>query len=700
MDPLVAIALKVFDVALILFGFGAVIFLHELGHFVAAKWAGIRVLAFAIGFGPAFVTFRKGLGWRRGSSEHEYRERVVRAADQGSTSTISPTEYRINMLPLGGYVKMLGQDDAHPEYRSDEPDSFNRCPIWKRMVIISAGVVMNLLTAAALYVIVFTVGLRTEPAVVGYVMDASPAAEAVAVNADELGISETGLKPGDRVLEIGGRTPASFNDLILATAMAKEHDALKILVERPGVDAPVQFSITPRTGVQGLLELGITPAVTTTIRDPKSESIRSELQSVLETVGLGEVKPGMRLVSVDGEPVSQAAEIGEIVTRGRGAPVHLVFESDTGHVEADLDPEPELDTVNIGSEREPVLMKHIVGLTPVMTVGPLDPSARGYTQGLRTGDVFVRLGSTPYPNVAQGTAEIKARAGSTIEADVLRSEEGRPPEIVHLVMEVLGTGRIGFVIGSGFDDVLLALPPPADDPYPASAVVTRPGSRLLTLGGEPVDDFADIQRVLQRASDSAEVSDAGLEVPLRLRLPLNPSSDKPIERDSVLVLGPDDVSRIASLRWGLPIGPGVFEQEWTVLKASGPLDAIALGLRETRRVMRITYMTFLRLFEGSISPTNLNGPIGIVHSGTIVAERGVVWLLFFFALVSVNLAVINFLPIPITDGGHMLFLIWEQVTGKPVSIAVQNAATLAGLILIVSVFLFVTYNDILRLFGS
>jgi len=205
---------------------------------------------------------------------------------------------------------------------------------------------------------------------------------------------------------------------------------------------------------------------------------------------------------------------------------------------------------------------------------------------------------------------------------------------------------------------------------------------------------------LQDSADNATNPDGGLELPLRLTLPLHDDAGDPIERHGVLVLNADEAQHVASLGWTLPIPPGVFEQEWTVLKASGPANAIALGLRETRRVMKITYLTFLRLFDGSISPTNLNGPIGIVHTGTIVAERGFVWLLFFFALVSVNLAVINFLPIPITDGGHMLFLIWEQVTGRPVSIAVQNAATLAGLVLIVSAFLFVTYNDILRLFGS
>src|SRR5688572_12339515 len=107
------------DLLLEILGFGLIVFVHELGHFAAAKWAGIRVLAFAMGFGPALLSWRKGLGFRFGSSEKEYLTRVNALASAGTTiegarstyHSISPTEYRLNWLPFGGYVKMLGQDD-------------------------------------------------------------------------------------------------------------------------------------------------------------------------------------------------------------------------------------------------------------------------------------------------------------------------------------------------------------------------------------------------------------------------------------------------------------------------------------------------------------------------------------------------------------------------------------------------------------
>ena len=118
-----------------------------------------------------------------------------------------------------------------------------------------------------------------------------------------------------------------------------------------------------------------------------------------------------------------------------------------------------------------------------------------------------------------------------------------------------------------------------------------------------------------------------------------------------------------------------------------------------RSVMTSTYVTFARLFQGSVKIEHLKGPVGIADVGTKVARKGFVWLLFFLALISVNLAVVNFLPIPIADGGHFIFLLYEQITGKPVSVAVQNVAAIAGLMLVIGMFLLVTYNDIANLIG-
>jgi regulator of sigma E protease len=135
------------------------------------------------------------------------------------------------------------------------------------------------------------------------------------------------------------------------------------------------------------------------------------------------------------------------------------------------------------------------------------------------------------------------------------------------------------------------------------------------------------------------------------------------------------------------------------MKASNPLEALHFGYDETKRVMGMTYLTFARLAQGTVKIEHLKGPIGIAHLGTLVADRGFIWLLFFLALISVNLAVINFLPLPIVDGGQFLFLLYEAIRGKPVPVGFQNGVTMVGLVLIAGMFLVVTFNDVRNLLG-
>ena len=112
-----------------------------------------------------------------------------------------------------------------------------------------------------------------------------------------------------------------------------------------------------------------------------------------------------------------------------------------------------------------------------------------------------------------------------------------------------------------------------------------------------------------------------------------------------------------------------------------------------------TYVTFARLFQGTVKVEHLQGPVGIAHIGTMVASRGIIWLLFFLALISVNLAVVNFLPLPIVDGGQFLMILYEQLRGRPLPLKVQEVVTIAGLVFIGAMFLLVTFNDLKKLIG-
>lgn len=716
----------ILDLALVIIAFGLIIFFHELGHFLAARWAGIRVIAFALGFGPAAFSWRKGLGFRRGSSQREHDQLVATE----SAARISPTEYRLNVLPFGGYVKMLGQDDMDPTQVSSARDSYQSCKPWKRMIVISAGVVANLIIAALLFVIVFSVGLPSEPAKVGSIESGSAASRAVATNAEALGITERGLLPGDTVLTIGGKRAVSFQDLVLASAMARPGKPINLTVERAGVPQPLEFTILPETSpYSGMLEIGIGPAASTRVQPVElTPAEETRWREATALVGLDGVMPGMRLDFIGPAdragtesfaPATSAQDIVDALRDADGAPITLAFTNaddprlhyatihPRGQLEeADLDPDPKVLA----------LYQHIAGLSPVMKVGAVPEGAPKH--GLLPGDTFVRLGAIEYPSTARGILEIRAHKGREIPIIVERRDASGAVSQVSLAPRVDRDGRIGFNVADTADEsALVALPPDRIRPLtgdgvdvlppPAAGAIIRPGTRIAAVSGEPVATFEALRWAIVRACrdaiariapapETASASDAPIEISLTTIPPIGGGS---IQETTVLRLTPAEAARIAALSWEPPFAIGAFfEMEQMTLKADGPLDAVRMGVSETHRWMMMTYATFARLFQGTVKVEHLKGPVGIAHLGTLVASQGTLKLLFFLGLVSVNLAVVNFLPLPIVDGGQFLFLLYEQIKGKPVPVAVQNITTLAGLALIGCMFLIVTFNDIRGLF--
>ena len=706
---LVGFLSSLIDLLLVIVGFGLIIFLHELGHFVAARWAGIRVLAFAIGFGPALFSWRKGIGLRAGSSEAEAVNRF-RAGER----SISPTEYRLNWLPFGGYVKMLGQDDADPTARSDAPDSYQCCVPWKRMIVISAGVVANLITAAILFVIVFSAGLKTEPAKIGAVYPGTPAAAVVARNAAELGGAEPGLRPGDEIVEIDGDAPRSFQDIILAAAMAERDVPVDMVVKRPGVSGLLSFRITPEIGpLSGLLEFGFAPARSAKVFSSNREEDRTLITEQLGKLGLAGVRPGMTLMRAGSiTNVLSGEDLRRAIDASGGRPIELEFADGGTKQIASIRPEPALQDSKVTlPSGTTTILTNLLGLTPVMTISPDGagngtgaeyPNQRAESQGFKSGDIFVRIGAVEFPSLAQGIAEIKGSARKSVPVTVARAK-GDGYELVDIIAKVDSDGRIGFVPGDTAESsTLLAMPPTSvvnvetgstPRTTSAAAVITRPGMKLARVAGTPVANLLQAREALRAATKDAAA--AGKDATVALDLDEGVFTTGGAHRVTMdWRIDASDVKALHALTWAAKVSPGIFEPEEILLKGDGPIDAIRIGLGETHRVMLNTYVTFARLFQGTVKIEHLKGPVGIAHLGSKVASRGFVWLLFFLALISVNLAVVNFMPLPIADGGQFLFILAEQIRGKPVPAGFQNATMIAGLLLIAGLFLILTYNDI------
>lgn len=178
----------------------AMIFFHELGHYTAARFFGVYVEVFSIGFGKRLFSFK----WL-------------------------DTRWQISTIPLGGYVKMKGQDDLDPTHVSLDHDSYNSKKPWQRVIILLAGPLANFLLAWFLFLAIALGGPKTLSPVIGNIVKDSPAAEA-------------GLQKGDRVLMIGGSKIATWNEL--SDRIKTSEGTLSVQIERAGMIR--QLLLTPR----------------------------------------------------------------------------------------------------------------------------------------------------------------------------------------------------------------------------------------------------------------------------------------------------------------------------------------------------------------------------------------------------------------------------------------------------------------------
>jgi regulator of sigma E protease len=263
------------------------------------------------------------------------------------------------------------------------------------------------------------------------------------------------------------------------------------------------------------------------------------------------------------------------------------------------------------------------------------------------------------------------------------------------------SGRLGVAINYAFDDPRIAKPferSGLEDP--TATVVANlplmPRTRIDSVDGIPVTDWPSFRAALRTATQAASNSGTDETVEFSWTLPVIGS----VPEQGKITLTAEDVQQLHALGWTAPLPGSWFESLQTTLTANGsPLVAVSMGFQQTWKMVVLTYLTIDRLVGGSVSVKQLHGPVGIVHIGTRVADRGFMYLVFFLAMISVNLAVLNFLPLPIVDGGLFLFLLYEKITKRPPSIAFQNAATLVGLVLIGSLFVVTFYNDMMRLAG-
>ena len=253
---------------------GFMILIHEFGHYAVAKWLGVRVEQFAIGFGTRLIGFRKG-----------------------------ETDYRINAIPLGGYVKMSGENPM--DQRTDDPREFLNHSRWHRFLIAIAGPTMNILLAVVLLTTVYMVhyeypAVYDEAPVIGWVFKDMPAAKA-------------GLEVGDRITRIEDTQNPTWKDVDLKEAMSPGQP-LEVQVDRNG--QTLNKTLVPEAmGVDRIGYAGWAPK--------ENKVIVTDLASGMPAEKAG-LKEGDQILSVDGQPVSALAAMVESLKVTKDKPITLV----------------------------------------------------------------------------------------------------------------------------------------------------------------------------------------------------------------------------------------------------------------------------------------------------------------------------------------------------------------------------------------
>lgn len=532
---------------------GVLVFVHEGGHFLLAKLFGVKVHVFSLGFGPRLVGFRRG-----------------------------ETDYRLSAVPIGGYVKMLGEDPAEVAGPEDAGRAFTDKPRWQRLCIIAGGPAMNLVFPLFLHFGVGVTFSEVAPPEVGFVVPGMPGAAA-------------GLEPGDRILSIDGVEVETFDEMVSKVA--------------PSPGRPLALRIRRGDGERSL----------TVVPSPVQRTI---LMSKKETVG----------------------QIGVYAAYAASA------------------------------------------------IGVDDPGSPAAAAGLRTFDRITAVDGAKVDRYAEASRRIARAAGRAALLEVRHLKPGAAapfddadyeaaPVVIRLDVPAGARGLAGLGALEAGDFVA-----DVQAGGPAAAIGLERGDRLLSLDGA-FEGAVLIERGLVAAPDAWHVlawSRRGERMSAPYRLAFVPAGEK---KD--LGVAQDAYANGFSVHM-----PFVSATIPNPARVSG---AVRYAIAETKSGLVMTGLGFELLFRREVSLQSLGGPLMIGQLAGMAGQEGASSFVWMMALISLNLGLINLLPIPILDGGQIAMIAAEAIVRRPISRRLRERIMLVGLALIVALMLFATRNDIMRL---
>ena len=593
------------NVVLVIIGIGLLIFIHELGHFLVAKKIGVRVHAFSLGFGPAIISKQFG-----------------------------ETEYRVSLIPLGGYVKLAGEQ--REDSNTGEDWEFMSKKPWQRAAVLVAGVTCNTILAFILFIVAFNVGVPFITSEIGQAMPGGPAWEA-------------GIRTGDKIVRIDNITDPDFEDIFISVALNSSPAGIDMEIERD--NQTFNVNVVPEYDASvGVQRIGIAP--TSTLEVDKIFTV----ENADTPAQVSELNVNDEILEVNGKPIATANDFRKIVNANPGKVLNLaVLRNDQ---KRDIKVTPS------------VVTRWMIGLScATATLDGVKKDSFAYSLGLEKGDEVVKVNTQNINGFSELITTVKESPNGIIRLQVKRGNEVKNIKFTKLGEETVKEFSEGIFphYGLTVDSTV--------EGFPAEESGIKPGDKITSISGESVTEWSQLL-TLVTASQGKEFDIAwtrNYETVTRTIVP------KKNEKNAQGVLG-------------------IKFREKKEYRKYGFIKACGVGTRKTVINIKRIYLTIQGFVSKKLSTKALGGPVLIAQASYASAQSGIGKLMYFMAIISINLAVINILPVPVLDGGHLMFLGIEKLKGSPVSEKTMAIANYIGMGLVLTLMIYATKNDIMRLF--
>lgn len=636
-------------ILLALLGIGLLIFIHELGHYYMARKVGIKVEAFAIGLGKPILEWEwDGVKWK------------------------------IGWLPFGGYVKMAGMEKVGGIEPYQVEGGFMASRPWNRIKVVAAGPLVNIVFTFVAFSLLWMTGGREKPF--------SESTRHIGWVDQESALYQTGVRPGDLIEQVNNRPFKGFNSLYTGAALDKNSLTLKgeEIDYFAGKQTPFVYTFHSEQEKDGMsrilmIQNAMSPASFLIYNSPKKS-----LPAGSPLAGSG-LQEGDRILWVDGELIFSVKQLVSVINSPR---VFLSVMRDGKLIQTRVPRLPIGDLRLTSQEKEELddwRFEAKLGATPV---GELQ---------------FI-----PYLLSASGVVEQPlGYVDETAHSKLLFQEEDRSISEKGLLPGDRIVAVQGIPITSGIE-ALFQLQKRKNLLIVKSSLKEEAKSAADVDAGFPGGfDIPKIKKIVASIGSSRVIDQAG---PLSLLKPVEPL---PLDK---LPLSPQQRAafqeRFDKLKDSIAEMEDPKQKEAAEESLKKTQNQLMLGLALQDKMVRYnpppqvlfvdvfkeTYRTLYALVTGFLSPKYVSGPVGIVQVIHYGWSQGVKEALYWLGMISLNLGILNLLPIPVLDGGHIVFAVWEAITKKPLKAKTMERLIIPFVILLIALFVYFTFNDLARIF--